>query len=161
MARQESHHEDILAEATALVERIEIQLAGQPEPTVIGFRRGGEASIYFGQDLAYHFNAAGQLRRGFRDGELLKADSGQLIKLTRRRTDIETQLVRRELDESETVQFLTELNDRLALLREAAQAGAAKVLRQVPPEAKVLSRVAEWLTSLPEIIAVARHPRVA
>jgi hypothetical protein len=161
MARQESHREDILAEAIALVERIEIQLPVQPEPMVIGFRRGGEVSVYFGQDLAYHFNAAGQLRRGFRDGELLKADRGRLIKLTRRRTDTETQLVRRELDESETVQFLLQLNDRLALLREPIQTGTAKVLRQVPPEADVRSRVVGWLATLPETIAVARHPRVA
>ncbi len=161
MARQEAHREDLLAEATALVERIEVQLPGQPEPMVVGFRRGGEASIYFGQDMAYHFNGSGQLRRGFRDGELLKADRGRLVGLTRRRTDTETQLVRREFDAAATAQFLGELNDRLALLRTALQVGAAEVLRQVPPDGNLRGRVAEWLASLPQPIAIARSPRVA
>ena len=160
MARHEAHREDLLAEATALIERIELHLPSQDEPIVVGFRRGGEASIYFGQDLAFHFNAAGQLRRVFRDDELLKADRGRLAVLTRRRTDTETQLVRRELDLAETEQLLTDLKARLALLREAIETGAATILRQIPPDANLLSRVAEWLANLPQPIAVARHPRV-
>ncbi len=161
MARQEAHREDLLAEATALVERIELQLPGQPEPTVVGFRRGGEASVYFGQDLAYHFNGSGQLRRGFHDGELLKADRGRLVGLTRRRTDTETQLVRRDFDAAATTQYLSELNDRLALLRAAIQTGAVRVLRHVPPGGNLSGRVAEWLINLPQPIAIARSPSVA
>jgi hypothetical protein len=160
MARHEAHREDLLAEATALVERIELQIPDEIEPVVVGFRRGGEASIYFGQDLAWHFNAAGELRRAFRNDELLKADRGRLAGLTRRRTEAETQLVRRDLDAAETERHLADLGARLVRLRDALETGGAKVQRQVPEDADVRSRVAAWLANRQGRVAIARHPRV-
>ena len=100
MARQENPREDLLAEATALVERAELRIAGFAEPIVVGFRRNGAASIYFGQDAAYHFNTANELRRAFIGGTLYKADRGRLAALVRRRTAAEVELVRHDLDET-------------------------------------------------------------
>ena len=48
MARHEEDREDLLAEATALVERAELVVEGAAESVVIGFRRDGCASIYCG-----------------------------------------------------------------------------------------------------------------
>ena len=57
MARQEQEREDLLREAVALVERIEVQTAREQGTVVIGFRRDGAASVYFddpdGHSLEY------------------------------------------------------------------------------------------------------------
>src|SRR5688572_18570527 len=65
MARQEQDREDILREATALVERVELLIPEFPEPIVAGFRRDGSASFFFGADPVLQFNAQGKLRRAF------------------------------------------------------------------------------------------------
>src|SRR5204863_2544475 len=78
MAREESSREDLLREATALVERIELIPNGSTSDgrIVAGFRRNGALSVFFGEDPVYQFNAAGELRRAYTDGKLLKADRG-------------------------------------------------------------------------------------
>ena len=45
MARREQDREDILAEATALVERVELQIAGETDPIVVGFRRNPATAL--------------------------------------------------------------------------------------------------------------------
>ena len=78
MSRTEQDREDLLREATALIERVELRVSGWSESVVAGFRRGGQASFFFGADLVYQFNAALQLRRGFHNGQLIKAEDGRL-----------------------------------------------------------------------------------
>ena len=77
MAREESNREDLLAEATALVHRIEVVTSGGLT-IVAGFRARGEFSAFFGEDLAYHFNASDELRRAYCDGLLIKASGRRL-----------------------------------------------------------------------------------
>ena len=50
MALHEQDREDLLSEATALVQRVELRVEGFAEPVIVGFRRGGEASVFFGAD---------------------------------------------------------------------------------------------------------------
>jgi hypothetical protein len=83
MARQPEDREDLLAEATALVERAELRLPGDARTIVAGFRATGCGSLFFGADPVYQFNSARQLRRAFVGGELYKAERGQLVALTR------------------------------------------------------------------------------
>ncbi len=119
MARQESDREDLLREATALVERIELApAAGDGKDVVIGFRRDGAASIYFGTDPAYHFNSSGELRRAYCDGLMYKAEHGQLVSLERIRRENEMQLVRRTLTDAKEAEFLATLLRRLRELAE-------------------------------------------
>ncbi len=160
MAQQESPREDLLAEATALVERAELRIAAAAEPVVVGFRANGAASLFFGQNEAYHFDPASQLRRAYLDGRLYKADRGRIASLERRRTDAEVQLVRHDLDADESARFLARLQERIAQLRGALAAGRADWLRQVPENADVRGRVTNWLASLPEPIEIARSPHV-
>jgi len=161
VARQENPREDLLAEATALVERAELRIAGFDEPIVVGFRRNGAASIFFGQDAAYHFNTASQLRRAFLDGTLYKADRGRLAGLVRHRTADEVELMRHDLDERETAEFLATLHRRLTTFRAALETGQGEVLRQVPDAVNLIPRIAAWLATLPDAIPIARSPRVA
>ena len=115
VARQEHAREDLLAEAAALVERIEIVRQDGGQHVVLGFRRDGAASVYFDEDPAYHFNSRHELRRAYLDGQLLKAESGRLISITRKRTADRVQLTSRELDVAETSELLGSLQRRLAL----------------------------------------------
>jgi hypothetical protein len=115
MAREESEREDLLREATALVERIELAPSRGPlgEHVVIGFRSNGAMSIYFGGDTAYHFNSSKELRRAFSNGLLLKSERGRLVALERVRMDDQVQLLRRQLLEDEQAKFLDILMKRL------------------------------------------------
>jgi hypothetical protein len=160
MARREEHREDLLAEATALVERAEFQIAAEPAPVVIGFRRNGAASVYFGQDVAYQFNAANQLRRAFVNDRLLKADRGRLASLMRVRTEDEVQLVRHDLDPTEIDAIMAQIGMRIARLRDESLSGRAELLRQSPESSDVTARITNWLRQLRDPIEIARSPRV-
>src|SRR4051794_4315307 len=106
MARTESDREDLLREATALVERVELQVDGLEQPIVVGFRRDGCASFFFGAEAVYQFNSAGELRRGYIDGLLYKAVGGRLISLKRERTGTAVTLQRLELDADQIAAIL-------------------------------------------------------
>src|SRR5438132_2803772 len=157
MAREESSREDLLREATALVERIELVPHRSDSSTpasilddarlVAGFRADGALSVFFGDDPVYQFNAAGELRRAFCDGELLKAVRGRLVALQRVRTQHEVQLVRHELSDSEQAAFLTQMVDHLRELAILLTARNFQVVGQVPPDADVLDRLRTWLAA--------------
>jgi len=146
MAREESDREDLLREATALVERIELAPAGteEGEHVVVGFRADGAMSIYFGADTAYHFNSLRQLRRAYRDGRILKAERGKLVALERVRQANQVQLVRRPLPDTEQATFLTTMHERLRQLRDQCDQRTLVSIGQVPAEADVLSRALDW-----------------
>jgi hypothetical protein len=147
MARQESDKEDLLRDATALVERIELASVGalQVEHVVAGFRHDGATSIFFGVDPVYHFNAAGELRRAYCDGLLFKADSGRLVSLSRERQQNEVQLLRHDLTEAEQQAFLARLRGLLAGLTTALDTAEYAIVGQAPDNADVIGRLHKWL----------------
>jgi len=147
MARQESDREDLLRDATALVERMEVAPpnASEAEHIVAGFRREGALSIYFGADPAYHFNPAGELRRAYVDGLLYKAQDGRLVSLERLRTDEEVQLLSRQLSGDQQGSILDVMNHRLSGLARQIEKCELRIVGQVPSDADVLGRVARWL----------------
>ena len=160
MARFEQDREDLMHEATALVRRVELQLPGHSDRCVVGIRRGGEVSIFVGADPVFQFNAAGELRRGFWNGRPIKAERGRLVQLERRRTDAEVQLVRHEFTDAETTQFLQLAAATLNLLQQALHTDELIVLKQVPDDLDVMYKLAMWLDSLLEPIAIASAPNV-
>jgi hypothetical protein len=160
MSRQESPREDLLREATALVERAELTIPGCDEPVVVGFRRDESASFFFGEDAVYQFNAAGELRRAYVGGLLYKAEAGNLVALHRERTATETTLVRHELTPAETASFLEAAQRFLIELQTALSTGNHQLLRAVPPRADVPRRIAAWLQKLPAPILLASRPNV-
>jgi hypothetical protein len=160
MSRHESDREDLLREATALVERAELTIPGESASIVVGFRSNSAASLYLGSDCAYHFNSTGQLRRAYVDRLLYKADHGRLVALRRERTEAETALVRVELTTQETEAFIARLQTHLARLRGALDSQAAVVIGQVPAKANLASRILNWLDALPPTIVIARAANV-
>lgn len=161
MSRHESDREDLLREATALVERAELQVAGFAEPIVIGFRRDGAASVFLGADPVYQFNAANELRRAFVSGLLYKAEHGKLVELRRERSERETALLRKDLSRSETAALLLAMHGKLVQLAAAMSLGTYAVHGQWPAEVDVCDRIRQWLTALPKEIRLADRPNVA
>lgn len=158
MAGNESDREDLLREATALVERVELSVPGFAEPIVAGFRRDGSISFFLGAERVYQFNAAGELRRAFVDDLLYKAEAGRLVSLRRERSQGVTALLRRELDDAELTDFLSSMQRELRKLLEALNVGQTTIVGQVPAEGEVTLRIAAWLSALPAEVAVANRP---
>ncbi|MCE9608188.1 MAG: hypothetical protein K8U03_25160 [Planctomycetia bacterium] len=162
MAREEEDKEDLLREATALVERVELLDAsheGEPHSIVVGFRRDGAASYFFGSDPVYQFNTRRELRRGFHSGKLLKAERGRLVELTRTRTETETGLERRELSEEHMGELLDDIRLRLSALVAHWLRNGYSLVGQVPAGTDVMKRViAETEAILLEDIVVADSP---
>ena len=174
MARDESPREDLLREATALVERVELGPAGGEMHStssasasslsganhiVVGFRASGALSVFFGEDPVYQFNAAGQLRRAFCDGLLYKAARGRLVSLRRERRPDAVQLIRCELTDDEHEAFVSRMQDWLRELSRELGRGAYTVVGQVPQDVDVLSRVRAWL-SMHDGLPIAASPRL-
>ncbi len=157
MARDESSREDLLREATALVERIEIvprssgssiaanELRG--EHIVAGFRPDGALSIFFGEDPVYQFTPAGELGRAYCDGMLLKAVRGRLVALQRTRTQREVQLVRHELNETEEAASAEQMAKYLGELVTLLDTNSFEVAGQVPHDVDVAGRLRDWLAT--------------
>ena len=160
MAQQEEDREDLLAEATALVERIELSVVGANEPVVAGFRRDGSFSIFFGAARVYQFNRLGKLRRAYVDGLLYKAERGRLFSLRRERTAGQSTLWRSELAAEAAASFIEAAAAALGGLRLAITAGTVAAVGQHPAEAQVLPRVERWLGEL-VAIEIADSPRLA
>jgi hypothetical protein len=168
MAREESDREDLLREATALVERIELRPANgtaaaghadAAESIVIGFRANGAISFFFGADPVYQFNAAGELRRAYCDGLLFKAVRGRLVSLERVRTQNEVQLLKRELSDDDQTAFVARMRQRLVLLNQELNSGSLEIVGQVPQHSDILGRVRSWLAEH-DATAIADSPRV-
>ena len=158
MARQEQDREDLLAEATALVERAELAMADRAEHVIVGFRRDGCASLYFSPDEAWHFNSRSQLRRAYLDGRLLKAEHGKLVVLVRERSGGEVQLVRHELSAAETTALLDELAGAMTSLHDQLLRGAYQLIGEVPAGSHVARRTQAWLQSVPHPPQIADQP---
>jgi hypothetical protein len=155
VTQHEGQGEDLIRTATALVQRIELAIDGFSELLVVGFRRDGAASFFLGEDPVYQFNAAGELRRAFRAGKLLKAESRKLVELTRKRTDNRVDMVACELSEEQHQQFLGQLWKTLSELQQALLGKRYRVTRQVPVEQDIVEQVIQWIDQLPDLILVA------
>ncbi len=160
MARHESQREDILREATALVERAELSVPGETEPVVIGFRRDGAVSIFYGSEPVYQFNAAGELRRAYVGSLLYKARQGGLVELNRQRSAEAVVLLSRELSPEECDTFLQQARERIAGLARDIADNSAAIQRQVPAGGSVGVRIRDWLDQMPPQLAIASSPRV-
>lgn len=152
--------EDLLREATALVDRAELSVSGESEPVVVGFRRDGAASFYFGADPVFQFNLRGELRRGYLGGRLLKADDGRLVEMSRERTETATTLLSRPIGEAESDSIVRSTRERLAMLSTALRAGRFSVVGQVPVDGRVVQRAQDWLEAMPARLRVAARPNV-
>jgi len=160
MARHEEEREDLLAEAVALVRRVELICPTIDETVVFGFRANGAACMYVGSEPVFQFNTRHELRRLFADGAMLKAHDGRLVRLRRERTADETLLLARELTDKEMVELVGEAVRYCDLLQESLNAGSCRVGRQVPTDGDLRLAIVEWLQQLPRPPVIADRPNV-
>ena len=160
MAKFERDREDILREATALVERVELNMPDCSEPVIVGFRRDGSASFFFGPELVVHFNTADELRRGYDHSRLLKADRGRLVTMQRQRHEHEVTLLSHDLTAAETEQICHQVLQQLRHLREMLATGSSRVCQQIPEGSDVAGRVLQWLNRFTEPVRIANKPNV-
>ncbi|MGE0755478.1 MAG: hypothetical protein AB7F89_12360 [Pirellulaceae bacterium] len=158
MARREQDREDILREATALVERVEFQLPGSPDPIVVGFRRNGCASFFVGADPVIQFNSHGELRRMYFEGRLVKAMRGQLHRIERVRTEHKVELRSRLLSEAEQDDVRQRVGEQLDRIAAAVRSGTVTQVREVPENAAVLTRALAWLDGRRPDLPIAGEP---
>ena len=156
MTQHEGQAEDLIRTATALVQRVELAIDGFPDLLVVGFRSNGAASFFIGEDPVYQFNAAGELRRAFQAGKLVKAVSRRLVELTRKRGDNRVDMVSRELTEEQQQQLLSQLWKTLDQLRQALLEKQYRVTRQVPADQDIVGEATRWIEQLPDLVPVAQ-----
>lgn len=123
MARNEADKEDLMADATALIERAEYchpDTSATLGIVTVGFRRDDSLSLYFDQDPFYQFTSDGLLRRSYENGFLYRSQQETLAKLNRIRSEQQTTLQRTDLTPPELEDFrqrmLKHLNGFLDLL---------------------------------------------
>ncbi len=126
---------------------------------VAGFRRDGAVSIFFGEDPVYQFNAAGELRRAYRKGQLFKAMQGRLTAMRRVRTEREVQLVRHDLSREEEAEFLCQMNGWLQEFARCIETDQFTIVGQVTESVDLLSRVKAALDALHNC-PIAKQPNV-
>ena len=159
MARSQQPREELLRDATALVDRVSFQAGDWTEPVVVGFRSNGAASIYFGEDPVYQFNCDNELRRSHWRGKRIKAEQRQLQFLRQQPGSSRLQLSTIALDAHQTNEFLDELTKRLELLRTAVFHRNLRVIGQVPEQPDLLPRLQSWLESLDSYPTIAISPK--
>jgi hypothetical protein len=164
MARSEQDREDILREAKALVNRAEYQSPLWPEPLVIGVRANDALSLFLGQDPAYHWNSQGELRRAYSQGLLYKAQAGQLISLRRDRSATAVELVSQPLTTAAQEQFLTQVQQHVALALEVLRDPATQCVGEVltsDMSRPFSAHAINWLTAVQKQLRVAQVPNVS
>lgn len=155
MAREEEDREDLLSEATALTTRAEFQIPGYAEPIVMGFRSNRAASLFVGPKWVWHFDPAGQVRRGYDDGKLIKADRHQLVAMRRMRYADRVELVHTSEHPEQQDRWLTRLAADLANIRQAWQTGDVHCTGAVPNAISFQQELIQWLDQLPLPLRIA------
>jgi len=148
LARIEADREDLMQEATALVPRVELRLPGIKETIVVGYRADGRVCLYFNADCYYQFDTQGGLRRASVCERLYRTQGTKLAELTRERLDSSIELRRRDLADEELARFFETIRSQAVQLCEAIDSGAAVVVRQLPPDEPILSRLVQSLRTI-------------
>lgn len=168
MAKQKQDKEDILREATALVNRVELKLGGEGESddsVFVGFRRDGSVSFFYGGEPVYQFNTQHAFRRGYYQSTMLKAEQGKLVQLTRSREGEQLVLLSREFNAQQSSEFLEEMRQNLLNLLAAIRNDEYELIGFVVVEEttaqQLLFQIADWIEQHAVQIRIADVPNVA
>ena len=150
MARLEEDKEDLMREASALVERIELvtDLNGTQVTVTAGYRRDGSLSVYFDQDAFYQFTPDGLLRRAWRDGLLFRSQGDTLASLFRNRSSGQVVLERTDLTADELSEFRDTMIRMLTLLLADLNSNLLHVQRVVGDRDGILREIEKSLKGI-------------
>ena len=148
MAQHEEDREDLMREAVALPDRVELSVDGFESLITIGFRSNTAMSIFIGQDPVYQFDPEGRLRRAFVDGLLFRSQHTTLAMLKRERTETQTLLLRTDLADDALLKFRETMRRSLELLEQKLGSAAIRVVRSVPESVCHIARIQTALDSV-------------
>lgn len=135
MARRERHRDDLFAEISTFSPRWELWLRSPQELVVAGCRSDGRWSLYRQNGDYLQFLNDGYLRRAYWEDAMLLSTGTGLARLSRRRTESETVLLRSELMPRELGEFLAASRNLLQVLSDALTSGAFEIRRSEPLKA--------------------------
>ncbi|MBA63830.1 MAG: hypothetical protein CMJ76_15865 [Planctomycetaceae bacterium] len=167
MAKQQQDKEDILREATALVNRVELQSfqdTDSPQSVFVGFRRDGAISFFFDTEPVYQFNSRHAFRRGYYQNTILKAEQGKIVQLVRTRKGEQLILLRRDYSDQQTVAFVQEMQQNLLELYSYLQSEQYRIVGAVVQqgtEQDLVSQIAVWIKKHASEIQIAEAANVA
>lgn len=166
MARREADREDLLAEGANMPQRGRITAAGLGQSWVVGWRKEGSLSLFVGQDPVFQFNALGQLRRAYVDGQKLAAYEHQLCRLVREPSSSgRLTLSRQPLSEAEVSAVQDQIAQELQTLRTQLTAGTAEIETVefetvgITPD-QLVDQLVAWLDHQPRRCVMATSPNV-
>jgi hypothetical protein len=152
MARSESDKEDLIADATSLVERAEydcvLNATKANKITTVGFRRDDSLSLYFEQDPFYQFDSNGLLRRSYEKGFLYRSQGDTLAKLDRHRSETKTTLQRSDLSETQLAEFRQRMRQHLTALLQFLHSGDYNRLRCISERGDIDQRTISALQTI-------------
>ena len=152
MARNEDDKEDLMREASALIERIEISMEINAAGMIVtaGYRRDASLSLYFNQDAFYQFTETGLLRRAWKDGLLYRSQGDTLAALFRNRSSGQVIMERTDLNPVQLAEFRAEMTRNIEELTQNLQSNSVIVRRVAGPDGDLLTKIE---LSLAEILA--------
>lgn len=154
MTRNESDKEDLIKDATAMVDRAEFSAVSAVENPIIvtaGFRKDSSLGLYFAQDPFYQFAPDGLLRRAYENGFLYRSQTTTLARLNRTRTAQQTTLNRNDLNPTELQGFRCRMTARLQCFVEQLEAGTTQRLRSVTDKSNFDTILIEALNHILQI----------
>ena len=163
MAKDAHDREDLLRDASAYTQRIELQLPELSHEVFCGFRDGQAFSLYWGQDAVFQFNHDSELRRGFWGDRMVACYKRELHWLVRKSDDPSSERVRLSriaFTDDEHHDFLRELDQCCRVLESTLQSEVYGLVGRFPEEEDVQELVQTWLGQLPTPWKLAIHPGV-
>ena len=148
MAQHEDDREDLMREAVALPDRVELSVNGFESLITIGFRSNSAMSIFIGQDPVYQFDPEGRLRRVFVDGLLYRSQHTTLAMLKRERTDTQTLLLRTDIADDALQSFRGTMLFSLQILEQKLNSADFTIRRSVPDAISHITRIQSTLASI-------------
>ena len=148
MAQHEDDREDLMREAVALPDRVELSVNGLESLITIGFRSNSAMSIFIGQDPVYQFDPECRLRRAFVDGLLYRSQHTTLAMLKRERTDTQTLLLRTDIADDALQSFRGTMLFSLQILEQKLNSADFTIRRSVPDAISHITRIQSTLASI-------------
>ncbi|MFG0262983.1 MAG: hypothetical protein ACF788_11380 [Novipirellula sp. JB048] len=153
MAKQQQDREDLIRDGRQMPCRGETMIDGVV--VTIGFRAGGQASLYCGADPVFQFNTQHQLRRVHFAGERFAAESGQLVRLDRQQRGGKVQFVSCEVPPADQEAMLRSLRGWLKAIRAAASRDDTVWRVAEESERTFTTQLNTWLDRFPDPIIIA------
>jgi len=151
MAIREHDREDLLTEGRNMPWRGEVII--ERTPVVIGFRRGGQVSLYCGIDPVFQFNSAPELRRAYFRSTRYRAERCRLIEMQRDKKGGQVRFESQPTDADRQTEILDSASCWLGHLAANVESSNWRVEGESIP--CFLARLQHWLSLVPQPIRIA------